>query len=141
MEKSLKKVLANSFMFYIKSHNFHINVTGVYFKQFHDLFGEIYEEAFAEVDLIAEHIRSIGKYAPISISRIATTTDIKDDGSIPDALSMAKRLIEDNKIVIASLYEAYKEADAAKELGLANFLQDRIDAHNKTEWMLKATTE
>lgn len=141
MEESLKKVLSNVFMFYIKSHNFHINVTGVYFKQFHDLFGGIYEEAFAEVDSVAEHIRAIGKYAPLSISRIAEIADIKDDASIPDAISMTKRLIEDNKKVLASLYSAYKEAESAKELGLANFLQDRIDAHNKTEWMLKATAE
>lgn len=138
MEESLKRVLADTFALYLKAHNFHWNVEGVNFSQFHDFFGALYIELHAAIDLIAEQIRAIDAYAPGSFSRFQELSKIKDENAIPDAMSMIKKLEQDNKIVLASLLTAYKDAEAAKELGLANFLQDRIDIHNKHAWMLRS---
>lgn len=138
MEESLKRVLADTFALYLKAHNFHWNVEGANFSQFHDFFGALYIELHAAIDLIAEQIRAIDAYAPGSFSRFQELSKIKDENAVPDAISMVKKLEQDNKIVLASLLSAYKDAEAAKELGLANFLQDRIDIHNKHGWMLRS---
>lgn len=138
MEESLKRVLADTFALYLKAHNFHWNVEGANFSQFHDFFGALYIELHAAIDLIAEQIRAIDAYAPGSFSRFQELSKIKDENAVPDAISMVKKLEQDNKIVLASLLAAYKDAEAAKELGLANFLQDRIDVHNKHGWMLRS---
>ena len=138
MEESLKRVLADTFALYLKAHNFHWNVEGANFSQFHDFFGTLYIELHAAIDLIAEQIRAIDAYAPGSFSRFQELSKIKDENAVPDAISMVKKLEQDNKIVLASLLAAYKDAEAAKELGLANFLQDRIDIHNKHGWMLRS---
>jgi len=138
MEESLKKVLADTFALYLKAHNFHWNVEGANFSEFHDFFGELYLELFEAVDFIAEQIRSIDAYAPGSFSRFQELTTIKDENSVVNSMAMVRKLEQDNKIVIASLVAAYKEAEAEKELGLANFLQNRIEIHNKHGWMLRA---
>lgn len=138
MEEQLKKVLANTFAMYFKAHTFHWNVEGSDFVQLHDFFGTLYLELFGAVDPIAEHIRAIDSYAPTSLNRILELADIKETSSVLKAHAMISQLEQDNKLVIASLMKAYQEAENAKELGLANFLQDRIDIHAKHGWMLKA---
>lgn len=138
MEEQLKKVLANTFAMYFKAHAFHWNVEGSDFVQLHDFFGTLYLELFGAIDPIAEHIRAIDSYAPTSLNRILELADIKETSSVPAAHVMIKQLEQDNKLVIAALMKAYQEAENAKELGLANFLQDRIDIHAKHGWMLRA---
>ena len=78
----MRKVLADSFAFYLKAHNFHWNVEGVHFKELHDLFGGIYEEVYGSIDTFAEQIRSQGTYVPASFQRFSMLTQIDDEVEI-----------------------------------------------------------
>lgn len=137
--QEIKKVLGNSFVMYFKAHTYHWNVTGADFKQYHDLFGGIYEEVYGSVDTTAEFIRALDGFTPTSLPQIVALSMISEDDEPVSAMSMVNRLLDANQIVLASLYTAYQEADNATELGIANYLQDRIAAHQKHGWMLKAT--
>lgn len=137
----LRKVLADSFAFYLKAHNFHWNVEGPDFKQYHELFGGLYEEVWEAVDAVAEHIRAVDGYAPGSLSKFSELTSINDANDVPTALEMVKQLLEDNQKVINSLMGAFRMAERFSEVGLSNFLQDRIDTHKKHGWMLRATSK
>ena len=138
---SMKKVLADTFVMYFKAHTYHWNVEGADFKQYHDFFGGIYEELFAAVDEIAEHIRQLDGYTPTSLMELKSYSMVSEDEEAVSVMSMVNRLLDTNNLILASLMMAYKDAEAATELGLANFLQDRIAAHQKHGWMLKATTK
>lgn len=134
-----KTALADTFAMYLKSHNYHWNVEGPDFPQLHELFGNIYEELFAAVDSIAEHIRTCDAYVPGSFSRFSELTSIEDELKIPAAPEMVRRLLADNDTVMASLKKAYESAETAGNIGFSNFLQDRYDTHAKHGWMLRAT--
>ena len=136
---SLKQAMADSFVLYYKAHSYHWNVEGADFKQYHDLFAGIYQEIFEAIDIIAEHIRQLDDYAPTSLSQIKSLSMISEDEEVVSAMSMVSRLLDANNLTLASLMMAYRAADNATELGLANFIQDRIAAHQKHGWMLKAT--
>ena len=135
----LKRVLADTFAMYLKAHNYHWNIEGHDFFEYHSFFGEIYEELHDAVDPIAEHIRAIGEYAPGALSRYKELTTIEDELAVVPALTSVQRLLVDNQKVIDSLTIAYREANAAEEIGLANFLQDRVDAHKTLGWKLRAS--
>lgn len=137
--EKMKVVLASSFAFALKAQNFHWNVEGPNFLQYHDLFAKVYEEVFDAVDAIAEEIRTLNAYAPGSFTRYQQLSVVQDETSIPAAMAMIAKLNEDNTKVISALTEAFLAAEAAKVVGLANFLQDRIDIHSKHGWMLRAT--
>jgi len=137
----MKVVLASTFAIYLKAHNFHWNVEGPTFPMFHDFFGDLYQEYFSAVDPIAEEIRTLGAYAPGSFVRYMEDSVVKDEINIPSALSMATKLKEDNMKIIVILKETQKLAEKENAVGLANFLQDRIDRHYKHDWMLKSVTK
>jgi starvation-inducible DNA-binding protein len=136
---SLKQAMADSFVLYYKAHAYHWNVEGTDFKQYHDLFAVIYLEIFEAIDTLAEHIRQLDDYAPSSLSQLKSLSMISEDEEAVSAMSMVSRLLDANNLTLASLMMAYRAADNATELGLANFIQDRIAAHQKHGWMLKAT--
>jgi len=133
-----KVALASTFGFYLKAHNFHWNVEGVNFPQYHKFFQKIYEDAWEAVDGIAEHIRTLGAYAPGSLSRYSDLSLVKDELNIPTALSMMAKLLDDNTAIIEHLTKTQALAEQQKKMGYANFLQDRIDAHEKNGWMLRS---
>jgi starvation-inducible DNA-binding protein len=137
--QSLKAVLANEYAFALKAQNFHWNVEGPDFKQYHGLFGDIYEEVYGSVDVIAERVRTLGAYAPGSFSRFSQLTEIEDQVEIPTAKSMIQKLVDDTSIVLDSISRCYELAEAAGNYGLANLLADRQDAHAKHLWMLTST--
>jgi starvation-inducible DNA-binding protein len=139
LQLSLQKTLADAFTMYFKAHTFHWNVEGPDFPQYHDLLGDIYEEVYGSIDLLAEHIRQIDAYTPTSLKQLSGLTVVTEDETVMPALQMIKSLMDANSMVLASLMLSYRDADNASELGLANFLQDRIAAHQKHAWMLKAT--
>lgn len=139
LANSMKIVLASSFSFYLKAHNFHWNVEGPNFPQYHALFNTLYTEVWGAVDLIAEHIRALDNYAPGSYTRFKELSIIEDETNIPNAQGMLSKLISDNQKLIAQIKLTQKAAEQAEEVGLANFLQDRIDIHQKHAWMLRAT--
>ena len=137
----MKKVLADTFAMYLKSHNYHWNVEGSNFPQYHEFFGNLYEELHGAVDPIAEHIRTLDAYAPGSFSRFMELTDIQDETSIPLGTDMARKLLSDNQIVLNTLNMAFNLANSLEQNGLANFLADRIDIHKKHAWMLRSISK
>ena len=134
----LKKVNADAFTFYLKAHFYHWNVEGPDFPQYHDFLQNLYQEVFASVDTLAELIRTLDSYAPGTLTRLKELTTIEETDDVPDAKTMMTRLLQENNILRASLLTAYKTADTTGEVGISNFLQDRIQAHEKHSWMLRS---
>jgi starvation-inducible DNA-binding protein len=137
----MRILLATNFAFYLKLHFFHWNVTGPNFPQYHEFFGDLYEEVFAANDSIAEQIRAIKGFAPGSFSRYSELSTIKDQIDVVPANQMLDMALSDNDKVIDALTQAFRVAEANSEVGLANFLQDRIDIHKKHGWMIRSTAQ
>jgi starvation-inducible DNA-binding protein len=136
--QEMKVSLASTFSFYLKAHGFHWNVEGPNFPQYHEFLGDLWEEAFGAIDPIAEHLRTLGAYAPASFLRYKELSIVKDEINIPAAASMFNKLTVDNSDIIQQLTKTQALAEQNKKMGLANFLQDRIDAHEKHGWMLRS---
>jgi len=139
--EQMKVTLASTFAFYLKTHGFHWNVEGANFPQYHEFLGNLYEEVFGAVDPIAEHLRTLNSYAPASFARYSELSIVKDEVNIPSAMSMMTKLTTDNAALIEQLNKTQAFAEKNKKMGLANFLQDRIDAHEKHGWMLRSITK
>ena len=139
--EQMKVTLASTFAFYLKAHGFHWNVEGANFPQYHEFLGDLWEETFGAVDPIAEHLRTLQSYAPASFARYTDLSIIKDELNIPSAMSMMVKLTTDNQAIIEQLTKTQALAEQNKKMGLANFLQDRIDAHEKHGWMLRSITK
>lgn len=139
LQEALKKVMADTFVMYFKTHSYHWNVVGPNFPQLHEFFGDLYEELHGAVDPIAEHIRAINSFAPSSLDRLKELTIITEADTIPSAEKMVTNLLADNDKVISSLKTAYAAANSEGKDGLSNFLQDRLDIHDKHGWQLRAT--
>jgi starvation-inducible DNA-binding protein len=137
----MRKVLADAYAFQLKTNNYHWNVEGSNFPQYHKFLGKLYEEVFGATDTIAEQIRALNAYAPGSFTRFLELTDIEDEINIPSSIEMMNRLIADNEKVLVTLNIAFKLADELDQQGLADFLAGRIDAHNKHGWMLRSITK
>jgi starvation-inducible DNA-binding protein len=141
LHQAAKVAFASEFSFYLKSHNFHWNVEGSDFLEYHELFGKIYEEVYSAIDDFAEKIRSLGSYVPASYSRFNMLTQIEDEvDHIPKA-GMVKELLMDNEKMLVILKKTYDYAESAGEHGFSNFLAERMDAHRKHGWMLRASTK
>ena len=136
--EQMKVALASTFAFYLKAHNFHWNVEGPNFPQYHSFFETIYSDAWGAVDGIAEHLRTLKSYAPGSFARYTELSIIKDEVNVPMAASMMSKLLDDNDKLIEHLTKTQASAEKAKKMGLANYLQDRIDAHEKNGWMIRS---
>lgn len=136
---SMKRVLADSFAFYLKAQYYHWNVEGPDFKQYHDLFGGIYETVYGSIDSTAEQIRALDAYAPGSLSRYMELKNISDENTIPPALEMVQRLLVDNNIIIAALTNAFETSETNKQYHLSDYIAGLLDNHKKIGWMLKAT--
>jgi starvation-inducible DNA-binding protein len=137
--QQMKVALASTFTFYLKAHNFHWNVEGPNFPQYHALFESVYTDAWGAVDAIAEHIRALDAYAPGSMARYSTLSIVDEQLNIPEAKKMIAELETDNRNLINQLTKTYHLAEKYNKSGLSNFIQDRIDIHEKQGWMLKAT--
>jgi starvation-inducible DNA-binding protein len=136
--EQMKVVLATNFAFYLKVHNFHWNIEGPNFVQYHSFLDTLYNEVWEATDAIAEHIRTLDSYAPGSLTRFQQLSEIQDQLNIPSAQKMIKELENDNKLLIAALRKAEQIATNVNCVGISNFLQDRIDIHFKHDWMLRS---
>lgn len=136
--EQMKVVVASTFAFYLKAHNFHWNVEGPNFPQYHSFFETIYSDAWEAVDGLAEHLRTLQSYVPGSFARYSELSVVKDEVNIPIAASMMSKLLDDNSKIIDILSKAQTAAEKAKKMGLANYLQDRIDIHEKHGWMIRS---
>ena len=138
---NLKRCQADTFALANKAQYYHWNVEGPDFVQYHEFLGELYAELFAAVDTLAEHVRQLDAYAPGAQRMLTELTSIQGDVTVPAALDMFRQLVTDNETVLEGLTLCYMIAEEQHELGLSNQLQDRIEAHTKHRWMLKAITK
>ena len=141
LTQAAKVAFASEFSFYLKAHNFHWNVEGSDFLEYHQLFGKIYAEVYDSIDDFAEKIRSLGTYVPASYSRFNMLTKIEDETNVLPKDAMVKELMLDNEKMLKILKYTYDAAEAAGEHGFSNFLAERMDAHRKHGWMLRASTK
>jgi starvation-inducible DNA-binding protein len=141
LQKAAKVAFASTFSFYLKAHNFHWNITGPDFLEYHELFGKIYEEVYGSIDNFAEKIRSLDTFVPASLDRFSMLTLIDDETDILDQDSMLMELYQDNQKMVKLLKMVYDVAEQFGENGFSNFLAERMDAHRKHGWMLKSSMQ
>jgi len=139
LQQAAKIGFASEFSFYLKAHNFHWNVEGSDFLEYHDLFGKIYEEVYGAIDDFAEKIRALGAYVPASFSSFSMLSQIPDENHLLPKDQMVMELLQDNEKLINVLKLVYELAEKYREVGFSNFLAERIDAHRKHGWMLRAS--
>jgi starvation-inducible DNA-binding protein len=137
--EKMKVVLASTFAAKLKAQSYHWNVIGSDFPQLHEFFATIYEDYEGAVDPLAEHIRQLGAFAPQTLSRMSELSIIMEDETVPNAVKMISNLQTCNENLMNAVIEAYEMAEEQKDYGLSNYLQDRITAHKKLNWMIEAT--
>ncbi len=137
----LSKVLADSYMVYLKTHNYHWNVTGQLFLSLHEQFEQQYTELAEAVDVIAERIRALGHRAPGSFREFSEITSIEEDTEHPDAMEMVRKLAVDNETILRTAREALPACEAAGDEASIDMLTHRLDVHSKTAWMLRSHLE
>ena len=139
---ALKTLLATAYAFSIKTQNFHWNIEGADFPQYHKFLNKLYSEVYENsIDRLAELIRQLDSYAPGSLVRFSELSQIEDQTKIPRAELMFQELFADNAKLLAMYKEAFHIAEDADEQGIANFIAERIDNHQKHSWFLKASVE
>jgi starvation-inducible DNA-binding protein len=139
--QGLSRLLADTYTLYLKTHNFHWNVTGPMFQTLHVMFETQYTELALAVDLIAERIRSLGSYAPGTYKQYAELSSIKEAEGVPKAQEMIRMLVEGQEAVVRTARSIFPVADAAQDEATADLLTQRIQLHEKTAWMLRSLLE
>ena len=134
----LKVLLSSVYAFAIKAQYFHWNVEGPDFPQYHEFFGNLYEEVNGSIDVIAEHIRTLDTYTPGSFSRFQELSIIEDQTKVPRAELMMSELLADNGKLLELLNQCFETAGTEKARGIENYIAERIDAHSKHSWQLRS---
>jgi starvation-inducible DNA-binding protein len=134
----LARLLADTYTLYLKTHNFHWNVTGPMFSTLHLMFETQYNELALAVDLIAERIRALGVQAPGSYREFARLTSIKESSGSPAANEMIRQLVEGQETVVRTARSVFPDADAAHDEPTADLLTQRMQVHEKNAWMLRS---
>jgi starvation-inducible DNA-binding protein len=136
--KGLSKLLADSYLLYLKTQNYHWNVTGKMFQPLHTLFEEQYKELANSIDEIAERIRALGEFAPGSFNSFCKVTSIKEETSIPTAEEMILNLVQGNEAVVTTAREMISITDDCEDDVTADLLVERMQIHEKNAWMLRS---
>lgn len=134
----LSKLLADSYTLYLKTHNFHWNVTGPMFQTLHLMFEQHYTELAMAVDAVAERIRSLGYPAPGSYAAFSRLSSVKDAEDVPKALDMVRELVAGHEAVIRTARNVVKAAEEAGDAVSADLATQRLEVHEKTAWMLRS---
>lgn len=137
----LSKVLADTYMLYLKTHNYHWNVTGKLFYPLHEQFEEQYHELAEAVDEIAERIRALGYKAPGTFREFQELTSIEEDTEKPEALEMVRRLALANEQVLRTARGSLESVNKAEDEATLDLLTRRLQAHSKVAWMLRSHLE
>ena len=134
----LSRLLADSYTLYLKTHNFHWNVTGPMFNTLHLMFETQYTELATAVDEIAERIRALGHPAPGSYAAYAKLTSIQEEETVPSAETMIAQLVAGQETVARTAREVFPTAEKAGDEPTADLLTQRMQIHEKTAWMLRS---
>lgn len=136
--EQLKVILGTNFGLYLKAHNYHWNIEGADFPQYHSFLDSLYTSIWLQSDDIAEHIRRLNAYAPGSFTRFIELSAVEEATTVPDAHTMFTNLKNDNDKYILQLRAGIVVAEAAGEPAVSNFLQDLLGTHQKHAWMLRS---
>ena len=140
--EGLSRLLADTYTLYLKTHNYHWNVTGPMFQTLHLMFEAQYNELALAVDLIAERIRALGFPAPGSYQAFARLSSIEDAGdAVPGAQDMIRHLVAGQEAVVRTARAVFPTADDASDQVTADLLTQRMQVHEKTAWMLRSLLE
>jgi starvation-inducible DNA-binding protein len=134
----LSRLLADTYTLYLKTHNFHWNVTGPMFQTLHLMFETHYNELALAVDLVAERIRALGFPAPGTYAEFAKLSSIPEEPGVPAAQDMIKKLVQGHEAVVRTARGIFPKVDAAHDEPSADLLTQRMQVHEKTAWMLRS---
>jgi starvation-inducible DNA-binding protein len=137
----VSRVLGNTYTLYLKTHNFHWNVTGPMFQTLHLMFEQQYTELATAVDLVAERIRALNAPAPGSYSAFSKLTSIPEETGVPKAEDMIRQLVDGHEIVIRVARNVFPVAEKAGDQVTLDLLTQRLQVHEKTAWMLRSLLE
>lgn len=136
--EGLSRLLADSYTLYLKTHNFHWNVTGPMFGSLHLMFEQQYTELALAVDLVAERIRALGHPAPGSYAQFSHLTSVEEETGLPTAEEMIGQLVEGQEAVARTAREVFPVADDAGDQATLDLLTQRLQVHEKNAWMLRS---
>ena len=136
--EGLSRLLADSYTLYLKTHNFHWNVTGPMFNTLHVMFMDQYTELWNALDLIAERIRALGFPAPGTYAAYARLSSIKEEEGVPAAEDMIKHLVQGQEAVVRTARGIFPLLDKVSDEPTADLLTQRMQVHEKTAWMLRS---
>jgi starvation-inducible DNA-binding protein len=136
--QGLSRLLADTYVLYLKTHNFHWNVEGPMFQTLHVMFMEQYTEQWNAIDPIAERIRALGHYAPGSYKQYVKLATVKETDGVPKAEQMVRQLIEGQEAVARTARSVLPVADEANDQPTLDLLTQRLDIHEKNAWMLRS---
>jgi starvation-inducible DNA-binding protein len=139
--EGLANVLADSYTLYLKTHNFHWNVTGPMFNSLHLMFEQQYTELALAVDLVAERIRALGHPAPGSYAQFSKLTSVREATEVPHANEMIRQLVEGHEAVARTARKVFPLADRAGDQVTMDLLTQRMQVHEKNAWMLRSLLE
>jgi starvation-inducible DNA-binding protein len=139
LSDNLKVLLASTQSFAIKTQNFHWNVEGSNFPQYHDFFNTMYEDVSATIDTIAEYIRILGHYTPGSLSRYAELSIIQDQTKIPRAELMFVESLQDCETMLQLVTAMFDEAANENQHGIENYMAELQDLYGKKAWFIRST--
>lgn len=137
----LSRVLADTYTLYLKTHNFHWNVTGPMFQTLHLMFETQYNELALAVDLVAERIRALGFAAPGTYKQFVKLSAIKEEEDVPTAQDMIRLLVQGHETVARTAREVFRAAEDASDQPTCDLLTQRMQVHEKTAWMLRSLLE
>jgi len=139
--EGLSRLLADSYVVYLKTHNFHWNVTGPMFQTLHVLFMTQYTELWNALDLIAERIRALGYPAPGSYKRFVELSSIPEEDGVPKAKDMIRQLVSGQEAVARTARQVFAIVEKASDQPTADLLTQRMEVHEKNAWMLRSLLE
>jgi starvation-inducible DNA-binding protein len=138
ISNGLSRLLADSYTLYLKTHNYHWNVTGPMFQTLHLMFEQQYTELALAVDMIAERIRALGFPAPGSYAAYSRLSIITEDETVPPAEAMIRQLVRDHEAVARTARSVFPVVDEVHDAPTADLLTQRMLIHEKTAWMLRS---
>ncbi|PJZ68870.1 DNA starvation/stationary phase protection protein [Leptospira perolatii] len=141
INEGLRKLLADTTFLYLKTHNYHWNVTGPLFNTLHLMFMTQYTELWNALDLIAERIRSLGYPAPGSYKAFSSLTSLKEEDGVPKAEEMIQNLVDGHEAVIRTARNILPAAESGADEVTLDLLTQRLEIHEKTAWMLRSMLE
>ena len=135
----LKVLLASNFVLYLKTHAAHWNVTGMFFYEYHKLFESQYQDLWNNVDTIAEKIRELDAFVSVTPQEQMSLSIVSPDQTVISSKEYVMQLMQDHERMIFLLNKVFVLAESANNQAIMNYIAERLDAHAKMRWFLRAS--